>query len=93
MGLSSSAVLLLVGTVSFQWRRHGSAVDASVLPAFPGYCSKDMSTMAIPSLSESVENSFDGVSAEDVELLQVRCIPVTNPLEASCSDEAETVPA
>lgn len=72
---SRVSALILVGTASLRCRSNG-LVDAAAapLPSFPGYCSKNMSRNAIPSLAESLSSSFgDSVSADDVELLQVRC--------------------
>ena len=69
------STLLLVGTASLRCRSSGLvAAAAAPLPSFPGYCSKNMSRNAIPSLEQSLTSSFgDSVSADDVQLLQVRC--------------------
>lgn len=67
-------LLLLVGTVSTQWRHSssGTLADAAVLSSYPTYCAKDMDVNSVPSLADSVKQSFgDNVSLADVELLQV----------------------
>ena len=75
MAPSVVSVFLIVGAASFRCQSHGlvGAAD-SPLASFPGYCSKNMSRNAIPSLAESVTSTFGGsVSADDVQLLQVCC--------------------
>lgn len=69
-------LLLFVLTVSSQWRDSGGGTflaDALLqLTDYPPYCAKNMDLNAIPSLADSVTQSFgDGVSLGDVELLQV----------------------
>lgn len=76
-------LLLLVLTVPTQWRDCGGGgitfADAAAWPMlqqsktdYPPYCAKQMDLNAIPSLADSVKESFgDGVSLSDVELLQV----------------------
>lgn len=56
----------------------GASTHAATLTSVPWYCAKDMDTTSIPSLNDSVTQSFGGgVSLADVELLQVGTFVLT----------------
>lgn len=71
MRLLSRSCPILLGAVGLSWRE-ARVIGVSIMPESLNYCSKNMTSMQLPSLADSVRASFKGVSEDDVELIQVR---------------------